>query len=273
MTRKEHLVALANEVVDIQDRGWYLNDRRQRIGIKKLMRKAKAGTKLFEPADFPILAHQCDLALRHLHHTMYFEVTAETTLAAAQRWVVHQNRRPLCLNFASAKHPGGGFLKGAMAQEESIALASGLYRCLQTEPGYYEENRAYGSSLYTDHMILSPNVPVFRSDTGYLPVPYTVSILTSPAPNATAIRAHERHNVDKIIPTLDSRIDKVLSIAVVEGYDTLVLGAWGCGVFGNNPKQVAQLFRKHLEGKFLEAFRDVIFAVLDKSDEFEAVFS
>ncbi len=122
-------------------------------------------------------------------------------------------------------------------------------------------------------MILSPNVPIFRSDNGPLPVPYTVSILTSPAPNATAIRANERHNVDKIIPTLDSRIDKVLSIAVVEGYDTLILGAWGCGVFGNNPTQVAQLFRKHLEGKFLKAFRDVIFAVLDKVEEFEAVFS
>lgn len=273
MTPKEQRISLAQLVVDIQDKGWYLNDRRQRINFKKKMREAKASTKLYEPADFPVLAQQCELALRHLDYDMFFEVTNETTLAAAYRWVVKERRRPLCLNFASAKHPGGGFLKGAMAQEESIALASGLYRCLQTEPDYYTENQAFGSSLYTDHMILSPNVPVFRSDKGFLPEPYTVSILTSPAPNATAVRAHERHNIDKILPVLDSRIDKVLSIAVVEGYDTLILGAWGCGVFGNNPTEVAKLFRRHLGQKFLKAFRDVTFAVLDKTAEFEAVFS
>ena len=273
MNPKEQRIALAKTVVEIQDKGWYLNDRKQRVNIRKKMRQAKAGTRLFEPTDFPLLARQCELQLRKLNHDMYFEVTPETTLAAAYRWVVKQHRRPLCLNFASAKHPGGGFLKGAMAQEESIALASGLYRCLMTEPGYYEENRVFKSSLYTDHMILSPDVPIFRSDDNYLREPYTVSILTSPAPNATAIRSNEPQNEAKILPTLDSRIEKALSIAVVEGYDTLILGAWGCGVFGNDPTKVAQLFAKHLSGRFLSAFKDVIFAVLDKTEEFEAVFS
>ncbi len=63
------------------------------------------------------------------------------------------------------------------------------------------------------------------------------------------------------------RIEKVLALAVVNGHDVLVLGAWGCGVFGNDPAQVARGFARHLtgEGRFRSAFRKVVFAVLDRT--------
>ncbi|MDE7477756.1 MAG: TIGR02452 family protein, partial [Lachnospiraceae bacterium] len=60
------------------------------------------------------------------------------------------------LNFASAKNPGGGFLNGAMAQEESLAASSTLYRTLTAHEEYYQSNRAQSSMMYTDHAIYSP---------------------------------------------------------------------------------------------------------------------
>jgi uncharacterized protein (TIGR02452 family) len=70
---------------------------------------------------------------------------------------------PVVLNFASARNVGGGFLNGARAQEEDLARSCGLFRCLETQPEYYEVNRRTASLLYTDHIIYSPRVPWFRS--------------------------------------------------------------------------------------------------------------
>ena len=142
--------------------------------------------------------------------------------------------RVLALNFASAKNPGGGFLKGSQAQEESLARASGLYACINPIQTGYEANRRNASCLYTDHMIYSPDVPVFRDDDDLLlDHPYLVSFLTAPAVNAGEVRLKEPGNV---VPDRGGdavgRMEKVLSLAVVHGHEVLVLGAWGCGVFG-----------------------------------------
>src|SRR5262249_53317890 len=144
----------------------------------------------------------------------------------------------------SAKYPGGGFLGGARAQEESLARSSGLYPCIAQMRGMYEANKQFGSCLYTDHMIYSPRVPVFRDDEGgLLAQPYAVSFLTAPAVNAGAVKEHERALVE---PTMFARMEKLLSVAVVRRQHTLVLGAWGCGVFKNDTARVAQAFRRHL---------------------------
>src|SRR6185312_12808515 len=91
----------------------------------------------------------------------------------------------VALNFASAKNPGGGFLGGAKAQEEDLCRCSALYTCQLTQSAYYEVNRATSSMLYTDNIIYSPDVPFFRDDRlQLLDEPFTVSIITAPAPNA-----------------------------------------------------------------------------------------
>ncbi len=196
-----------------------------------------------------------------------FEVVNETTLSAARKLTqADDNANPLALNFASAKNPGGGFLKGSQAQEESLARASGLYPCIAQMQAMYNTNRQFRSCLYTDNMIYSPGVPVFRDDRDQLlEAPNLVSFVTAPAVNAGVVRRRGTENVGRIEDVMRGRMEKVLSLAVIHHHETLVLGAWGCGVFRNNSGDVARWFGDYLtgDGLFSRAFRKVVFAVLD----------
>jgi uncharacterized protein (TIGR02452 family) len=195
-------------------------------------------------------------------------VTPETTAAASRRLVqVEGIEQVAALNFASAKHPGGGWLSGARAQEEDLARCSALYGCLLSQPLYYEANHAHPSLLYTDHIIHSPGVPFFRDD-GHqlLEEPFLVSIITAPAPNAGEALRRDPHAGSQLGAVLTSRAGKVLAVAAHQGHRTLVLGAWGCGVFRNDPRHVAGVFDDWLRSPdFAGAFERVVFAVYDRS--------
>src|SRR5204863_6786191 len=119
--------------------------------------------------------------------------------------------------------------------------------------------------FYTNYAIYSPAVPVFKDDEGeLLDEPYLCAFVTSPAVNAGAIRDQERRLVRD---EMRERIEKVLALMAGHGHDAAVLGAWGCGVFKNDPELIAELFAKALRGQFAGAFAKVVFAVLDSSDE------
>ena len=224
----------------------------------------------YRPTDFDEVFALRDgiMTQRGVQPTIEFEVVNETTLSAASRLTeADDNVNPLALNFASAKNPGGGFLKGSQAQEESLARASGLYPCIAQMQAMYETNRQFRSCLYTDNMIYSPGVPVFRDDRDQLlEAPYLVSFVTAPAVNAGVVRRRKRENVARIEDVMRERMEKVLSLAVIHHHETLVLGAWGCGVFRNNPRDVARWFGDHLTGNglFTRSFKKVVFAVLDR---------
>lgn len=263
---------IAKETVEIANRGWYEPAAGQRIDISAAMDRCLSGTALYRPHELEQLLS--GIASGSQSQSTQFEVANETSLAAARRLVVDRGcQRMLCLNFASAKNPGGGFLGGSQAQEESLARSSGLYASLLKAGEYYEANRRCDSCLYTDHMIYSPLVPVIRDDDGnLLPEPHCLSILTAPAPNAGAIRKNEPHRVSEIGPVLSRRIDMLLALAASRGYEHLILGAWGCGVFRNDPAQVAELFGDRLDQpKFRNRFRSVAFAVLDRSEGEEPI--
>ena len=86
-----------------------------------------------------------------------------------------------------------------MAQEEALAYASGLYKCLAAVPEFYERNRAFGSSIYLDEVIFSPAVPFFRDDYGtLLETPFRASVITAAAPNARAVRENEPRSIPEI---------------------------------------------------------------------------
>jgi uncharacterized protein (TIGR02452 family) len=117
---------------------------------------------------------------------------------------------------------------------------------------------------------------VFRSDDGtFLERSYTVSIITAAAVNANAVRAERR---DEILPAMWTRILKVLAAGILHGHEAIVLGAWGCGAFGNDSKEIAMLFRRALVENFRGAYANVVFAIVDWSAEkrfigpFEDVF-
>ncbi|MFO0612131.1 MAG: TIGR02452 family protein [Polyangiaceae bacterium] len=255
------LTGTAEETLAIVARGSYVAPSGAVVDVRSAIDAAVAGTRLFRPEDVDALP-----ATFHGDATLRVEVTGETTAEAARRLVaVEGEAEVMALNFASAKNPGGGFLRGAKAQEEDLARCSALYTCQITQRGYYEANRASGSMLYTDHMIHSPAVPFFRDERlVLLEAPFHVSILTAPAPNAGEARGREE--ASRVAEVLDARAGKVLAVAAHRGHRTLVLGAWGCGVFRNDPAQVAAIFDRWLASdRFRGAFGRVVFAVYDRS--------
>jgi uncharacterized protein (TIGR02452 family) len=188
------------------------------------------------------------------------QVSNETTLGAARR-MADAGLKPVALNFANGIHPGGGFLGGSKAQEEVLCRSSALYETLLGDP-MYERHRERTEPDSTDSAIWSPDVPVFRTDEGTeLPQPWLLSFITCAAPVAQAIGKQRAADL------LRKRIDRVLAIAHAYGRGALVLGAWGCGAFGNDPHRTATDFRQALETHYAGAFAHIIFAIADWSPQ------
>lgn len=229
-----------------------------RVDLSQAFQQCTAGsTMVEEQPSAPIVMRQADTRI---------DVVEQSTLSAA-RALVAQGHSVAALNFASAKNPGGGFLSGAEAQEESLARSSALYAALSV-PAVAEHYRLQksalkgGDGLYTHAIVYSPAVPVFREDSGALiDEPWAVAFVTAAAPNAGVARAHGVSE-EEISATLSARAERVLSVAAARNHDALVLGAWGCGVFGNDPRSVAKTFARLLGGKFAGAFARVTFAIL-----------
>jgi uncharacterized protein (TIGR02452 family) len=263
------LAAVAEETLAILRAGQYTNPSGRVVPLARQLRQAKEGTRSYPP--------QAEVAVpAFANRPTRVEVANASTLDVA-RGLAGQGQRVAALNFASAKNPGGGFLTGARAQEESLARASGLYATLLGDP-MYDHHRSHPDPLYTTWVIYSPEVPVFRLDEGQLlGEPYCCSFLTSPAVNVGALRHRDRRG-DEVRRVMQERVERVLGVAALHGHEVLVLGAWGCGVFRNDPGQVAELFQAALAGRFRGAFTRVAFAVLDSSAEqhilaaFEQVF-
>jgi uncharacterized protein (TIGR02452 family) len=253
---RELAAEYGRQAVQITESGEYLALSGRVVRIAQVVRRAVDETVSYPPGQpFQESANR--------NHQTKISVENTTTLEAARRLIV-QGCRPALLNFASAIHPGGGFLGGARAQEEYLARSSGLYACIRNN-AMYAFHRSHRDPLYTNYAIYSPETPVFRSDDGsLLDEPYTVGIITCPAVNAAKM-APERKG--EIGPAMWLRILKVLSIGVKHGHDAIVLGAWGCGAFGNDGREIAALFQKALEENFKGAYRQVIFAIVDWSRE------
>ena len=262
MSNREDRAEVARETLEILDRGHYSTDSGERIDLKKDLSYTVNNTELFGPEELEELEPEVRPS-----GNFSTRVTNKTTLQAAKSLAESEKATPFVLNFASAKNPGGGFLNGSGAQEESLARKSGLYACLNSKEEYYQRNKKAGNSLYTDNMIYSPRVPVFRDrDDQLLDSSYHVSILTAPAVNKRAVKRTEPELLSKVRTTMDKRIEKVLKVALHKGHVYLVLGAWGCGVFGNSSEKIAELFKKNLKKYYNSGgFEEVVFAVLDRS--------
>ncbi len=156
---RDKLAAVAKETVSICDAGQYETSGGKQVVIAEAIKAAVKGTVMYSPENLPP-----GLGSRAPVETN-IEVANETTFQGLAM-LAARGGHIACLNFASARKPGGGFLGGAPAQEESLAHASALYHCLLAAPEYYARNRANRSAIYLGLIIYSPQVPFFRNDAG-----------------------------------------------------------------------------------------------------------
>ncbi|MET9841377.1 MULTISPECIES: TIGR02452 family protein [Streptomyces] len=269
---------IARENAEILAAGGYRTRSGRQVELAAALADAKAGTRIYGPNR--VIPGE---RLVGDGRATAVEVTAESSTVAARRLAADAPEGTAAagvavLNFASARNPGGGYVRGAKAQEEALCRASALYETLLEAPEYYEVHRAEVSTFYTDRVIHSPGVPVFRDDRGELmESPFLAGFLTSPAPNAGTILRQEPERAAEIPGALARRAELVLEVAASHGYRRLVLGAWGCGVFRNDPAHVAEAFRGLLSGRFAGTFDRVVFAVLDRNpvsrEAFERAFT
>ena len=251
----ERLRAVAAETIGIASTGGYLNAAGERVDIGAAVVAAVAGTRLYLPDDPVVVTGP-------VNRTPVVEVVNTTTLAAGRAL----GPGTAALVFASARNPGGGFRTGAVSQEEDIARASALHACLESVPEFYAYHRARPDLRYSDRVIVSPAVPVFRDDSWrLLDTPYELSFLTAAAPNLGAVRAGQPELAPTVPGLIRRRAVRVLRVAAAHGHRRLVLGAWGCGVFGNDPATVADAFADAL--RTVAHFDHVVFAVLDRAPQ------
>lgn len=204
-------------------------------------------------------------------------VSGKRSLEAAETYA-KQGKKVCVLNFASATNPGGGVVNGSSAQEECICRCTTLYPCLNTDEmwnAFYKPHRKAANPLYNNDCIYTPDVCVFKSDTNFPEVMpkdewWNVNILTCAAPNlrerpSNAMNPHAGDKAVKITSAeleklLTKRIRRIFEIAVANGNEILILGAFGCGAFRNPPEIVAKVFNNVMQD-YLYHFDTIEYAV------------
>lgn len=251
MNARTKNVATARQTLAIVSQGHYTSPSGTELDISQEIEAAVKGTILYED---PLPKKD------YTPVSPVIEVTNETTANAAVRLAKAGKQNVVALNFASARNPGGGFLAGAIAQEEDLCRCSALYNCTKNKPLFYNKNILCDDTFYTNSVIYSPNVPFFRDEHYlFLEQPFLLSIISVPAPNISSMKPESWKSALKGI--LRERAVKVLQIAEQHGHKNIILGAWGCGAFGNDPVMVAEAFALALEK--VPAFEHVCFAVYD----------
>lgn len=200
------------------------------------------------------------------------------TLRSAAEWV-DKGYKTAVLNFANPLEPGGGVLRGANAQEECLCRASNLYNCLASTrvKSYYEQhndlltlNKTNDLFLGTDKIIYSPGITFFKEDIGFSKgsTKYFEQVYTEHWRNIDVITcgAPFFRTVENRLPDGDlyhlfcRRIRNIFEAAVYNNIDVLVLGAFGCGAFHNNPYVVANAMRDVMS-HYISYFSAIIFPI------------
>lgn len=258
--------AIAHDTQQILHRGQYRNTQNRTVDIEPLVNHAVNGTRLYTPDELE------QLPARFKRHAMatIFEVTKENSLQAIRRLKAKSLKNPqvLCLNFGAPLQPSDGTEVNAIAHEGLLVRSSALRPCLLAAPQYYDYHRQHPTKLYSDHIIYSPDVPFFKDNNGQpTEKPYLASILTCTAVDALGVRQSELENQAQMASAMRVRIRKILTLSATLGYENLVLGAWGCGPFANDPEMMAELFREKLTDHYAGCFRHIVFAIPTENEQ------
>lgn len=234
---------------------------RKNLLLRARTARAAAKTQLYLPGTTSSLAP--------VNESCAVYVQATSTLNAG-RALCRQYKRVALLNFANPVEPGGGVLRGANAQEESLCRASNLYPCLTgaNAAAYYafhqQEARANQALPGSDRLLYTPGVTFFKEESPEGEVFarhwFRADVITCAAPffPHPSLALPE----DELLRLLTGRIANILEAAMANRCDALVLGAFGCGAFNNPPRVVAQAFRQVLGmPRYARAFREICFAI------------
>ena len=274
--KKSYLHYLINDTEEIVNKGWYRAYGRP-TDLK--LTKEEIESAIYIPADdvHELIRNQ-NVEVHALEGECDYRVINDDSYSAARQMIEEieseeEKDRILVLNFANAFNPGGGVRRGAKAQEEDLCRKSTLLFSIESDDAseYYQYHDILKTSLASDAIILSPMVEIIRgSDNQLLPKSEIVSVLTCAAPDIK----HYVHDTteEELKKLFYRRIMGILHVAVKYNYRSLVLGAFGCGAFGNDVNMVSDQFSRALmeiqnsvpEGKCV--FDRITFAVLDRED-------
>jgi uncharacterized protein (TIGR02452 family) len=195
--------------------------------------------------------------------------------------VQYIGKRTAVLNFASATNPGGGVEKGASAQEECLCRVSTLYPCLTDQKmrdSFYTPHRKHGNALHNDDIIYTPKVLIIKDDDhNMLATPFLVDVISCAAPNLrekpnNAYNSGDGNKVqisdNELLALHEKRARKIFASAIANGVEVLILGAFGCGAFQNDPHIVAQAYKNVLPD-FAHYFRTIEFAIFCNAKNIE----
>jgi len=249
------------------------NDTQKVINSRKSLldavKNSNANQQYWVTEEVPIFENRFDTDAKIV-------VSKSTSFGAARKY----NGEIAVLNFASATNPGGGVTHGSFAQEECLCRCSTLYNNLilkEAADKFYLPHRSGLSPLHNDDIIYTPGVVVFKSD-DYKDYGTTknVNIITCAAPNLREVPKNEFNSENTTVPATISDDDllelhkqrgrKILSVAAANKNDYVVLGAFGCGAFRNDPKIVAEAYKQILP-EFKNAFKVIEFAVFCRDHE------
>lgn len=162
---------------------------------------------------------------------------------------------------AHGTEPGGGFLRGDRGHEEDLCRCSGWWRCANAIPAFHAAHRAAEPLFHAPLIASFTGVPFFRGDAGPLPAVVTATVVAAAAPDARTLTLSGRADAD-LLPHLRERVRNQLAVFRALGVRRLVLAAFGCGSYGNDPRDVALTYRAALiDGPFGGAFDQVVFAI------------
>lgn len=220
--------------------------------------------KVYLPEDIYRIQMEKKQALLQLMHSNADCVIDVCNMDSYECALWQLTNRAVVLNFANAMHPGGGYLCGSRAQEESLCRQSTLYQSLTSKAAksYYQHNNEY-SWLTDESLIISPNVEVFRdSELNLIEEPFATSVITCAAINM--MKNDGRTSPAIIDAVMKQKIRAIFLAAYDMGYKYLILGAWGCGAFAHDPLCVAQYFKDILLSEhYYKLFTGVSFAIID----------
>lgn len=271
-------INIFQDTMEILGQGYYITDGKK---IKlKLSRRQMEHASVYLPDDIEKISKSGEISHVYVMGRIgvdcvnmdSFSLAVERSGECAYLLKGKGENRILVLNLANPVNPGGGVRRGAKAQEEDLCRRSSLLLSLEGREAwaYYSYNRNLHTYMGSDGIIITPDVEILKDENGnLLEDSVIVSVMTCAAPMVR--RGLEGMSDEEYREMVYKRITGMLKTAAYLGYKVLVLGAFGCGAFGNDARVVSDLFYKAIKEfdydgmSAVDFFRRIDFAVLDHS--------